>query len=330
MSESVIISQQKRNTQGELILVLFEQCNLSCRFCYQDHNNKDGMDKIRDKLPIVQQSIGKLQSIGKENIILNIMGGEVFSDNIPDTLFDDYEFLVNEIRKFALEKNIQVNINFVSNLVLKNKKRIENFLTKNKVGLVSSYDPSGRFNINDFETFKFNVKYFKDHLRSIGVVMTTNNIKKFLDNKVPFFDYIYENFETVFDHYTPEIRSTEFNPSDIELRNFAIKMVKDYPNSMPFKDYLSNEKKKMSCMDTLTIDANGHVGFCTNPQKDTKKTIPIKIQLENKWVQQYDCFSCEYFQKCSMGCFLNNHFREIELDDCWLKEVYREIEKNVY
>lgn len=40
---------EKRTINGEIIVTLFEQCNLACRFCPQDHSSREGLYNIKEK-----------------------------------------------------------------------------------------------------------------------------------------------------------------------------------------------------------------------------------------------------------------------------------------
>ena len=44
------ILRDKRDKQQEYTIHLFEFCNLSCPFCWQDHDNIVGIDTVLDKL----------------------------------------------------------------------------------------------------------------------------------------------------------------------------------------------------------------------------------------------------------------------------------------
>jgi radical SAM protein with 4Fe4S-binding SPASM domain len=50
-------------------------------------------------------------------------------------------------------------------------------------------------------------------------------------------------------------------------------------------------------------------------------------QIENNFLEKYDCASCEYLDRCSLGCFMNHDykFRE-ELDECVYKLTHRYID----
>ena len=49
------IIERKRDPEQEYTLHLFEYCNLRCSFCWQDHENKIGIETITDKLISIEK-----------------------------------------------------------------------------------------------------------------------------------------------------------------------------------------------------------------------------------------------------------------------------------
>ncbi len=50
---SSLVGDFKKNSSGELIVVLFELCNLTCQACFQDHNSVIGIDQVREKFELI-------------------------------------------------------------------------------------------------------------------------------------------------------------------------------------------------------------------------------------------------------------------------------------
>jgi radical SAM protein with 4Fe4S-binding SPASM domain len=334
-----LVNKTKTNNRGELIVILFEKCNLSCLMCMQDHSDETGIDTIREKLFPIQKSLDGLKSKGKVSSAINLMGGELFEDSLPDSVFEDYLFLVEEIRSYSEKINFPVDIQISTNLVWNKTSRIKEFLDRSGIKITVSYDPAGRFNPITFDKFKENVKKFKDYISQIGVVMTKPSIELFLKKQTPFFDYLYDNFEIVFDHYSPEIVgyksindykkdsiADSLNPTDVILREFYKFMYDNWPRCHPFNELSLNGLQSMFCMSTITIPPDSSITSCE--KYEVKNNKPIKIvfgqlnKMKEKWFDDYDCFSCEHMQRCSMGCFAN-HLRDGRTQkECWLKEVY--------
>ena len=316
----IITNQNKRSQDGEIIVTLFEFCNLSCKFCNQDHSSLEGIDTILEKIQIVKDIVLRTP---KDHYSVHFMGGEVFADSLPDPVFDNYEILCHELNMWANEEDISLEICFTSNMVFSNKERLNKFLYNSNPTLITSFDPSGRFNKETFEIFKNNVKEYKDFIKSANVIMTKPTINKFMSNDVEFFDYLYDHFDIYFDYYTPEKNMKMYIPNDVQLRDFMLYMIQHYPKVLPFADYKTKVKKQMSCMDTITVMPDNSYGGCTILLKNFKDVTISKREMEQEWLEQYKCLECPHFQYCSMGCFLSNHMQSFRTQEaCWLSEVY--------
>lgn len=322
IAEHAINVHNKRPETAEIIVTLFEYCDLNCLFCNQDHDSYAGVDTIVDKFNEIKLSIDQLLKKGKTDVAIHMMGGELFSDNIEDKVFDDYIKLTNKLIEYGKQINVPLEVSFVTNFVWEKKDRIKKFLIDNDIKLMTSYDPSGRFNVKTFEIYKSNIKEFKEHISSVNVIMTKPNIDKFLKGQVPFFDYLYENFPIYFDYYGPGKNHEFLLAKDYELTEFMKYMYDNWKNCHPFKTFDNKGKNKMSCMDTITVMPSGKWGGCGHFEH-LEKVIPIKVVTEQQWFDSYNCFECEHFQRCSMGCFMSNHVKDMRTqEECWLKQVY--------
>lgn len=328
IEHNIITTTDKRSILGEIIVTLFEHCNMSCKFCSQDHNSTVGMDSIRDKLSNVKRAVENMSKTRKQ-FSVHFMGGEVFSDFVSDSCFDDYRYLADELESWSKENNYDVEICFTTNFVYENTSRLQKLLDDcPQIKLLTSYDPSGRFGLGQLNLFKKNVVQFETYIKSANVIMTKPNIDKFLKGDTPFFDYLYERYDIYFDYYTPEKNREKMTPNDVQLRDFMIFMFDNYPNCLPFKDYPSKIKKRMTCQDTFTILPSGDAGSCTILlSQDLDNYRPTKEEMEQKWFEDYNCLECPHFQRCSMGCFLSNHLKSFRTQDpCWLAEVYDHVD----
>ena len=106
----------KENNTGELIVSLFELCNLACPMCPQNHNDKSNLDTVLNKIPNIKLSLDALKKKGKTSVSINLMGGELLLDELPDQIFLDYGILINEIRQYGKIINLQVDIRISLNI----------------------------------------------------------------------------------------------------------------------------------------------------------------------------------------------------------------------
>jgi hypothetical protein len=342
MIESNLIKDKKYNSEGELIVFFFERCNLTCQFCPQDHDSIVGLDNILGKTDIIKKALDTLVAKGKTSVSISYMGGELFEDRIEDSTFDEYATVIREVDEYAKSINLPINCHLATNLVYEKRERVLDFVRKVNLPLAASYDPAGRFNVQSLETFKNNIEFFKDYIIQIGVVMTKPNMAKIIKNEAPFFQELYENFTIIFDNYTfsQNRDHKKLMPNDVEYRDFYMYMVDHWPKCHPFCELHSKLSSKMSCMQTMYVFPDSTFGSCGTFEtgisplidktgKVTRINIsPLEHKIEKKWLDDYDCFSCEHMQRCTFSCFLNNHFKNNRTQEqCWLKEVYDYVDK---
>ena len=341
LEHDIITSTGKRGTHGEVIVFLFEKCNLNCMFCTQDHASTIGMNRIQEKFEDVTKSIETQYVFGKRDFSVHLMGGELLADDIPDSILDQYVDLIMNIQAWGKVKGYPIEPTIVTNFVFDNRERVDRLLEQlPDLTLFTSYDPSGRFNKDTLETFKQNVIYYKHKIKAASVVMTKPSMKKFMEGKAEFFGYLYSHFRINFDYYTEitdGVRAKNYvqadalaklQPTDVDIRDFMKFMLDNYPDCGPWDQYLTSTKKSMTCQDTAYISADGTRGRCVFTYDSEDKYKEVKGKLEEKWFQDYDCLSCKYYDRCSFGCFIANHntgFRTQEA--CWLSEVYDHVEQ---
>jgi radical SAM protein with 4Fe4S-binding SPASM domain len=334
-----LILERKRDPEQEYTLHLFEYCNLRCSFCWQDHENRVGLTTIIDKLEPIEKF---LKEEKRDAVVFNAMGGEVFAPDIFDqSLLDQYKQLSLGIFNLSNKYNKRVKINWVSNLVTNRIKEIEELFQYSKqIGLqaelVTSYDPRGRFNINDFLSFKKNMEYFGKRVSCISMLLNSPNIDYILKDKDQYFKYLYEQgFYIYFDYYMPDESADVQAPTDAQLRDVFRHFIDKYPKVHPIADWIENDTNYASCRSSKLVLADGTMCQCGNLVQDEKviKFYSSKIQkmdnseIEDKFLDKYNCVSCEYLDRCSFSCFMQHDykFRE-ELDECVYKLTHRYID----
>lgn len=354
MRISELVLSSKRDDTQEYTLHLFEKCNLSCSFCWQDHKAFEGVDTVRDKIHPIKEFLS--EEI-KSKVIFNVMGGEVFDDSIFDQkLFDDYLFLCEETDKYGKSRNIKVTMNFVSNLVTSQPERIIELLDTltlkgidNK--LVTSYDSRGRFNKSQFESFKNNVAFLKDRIASVSMLFTKPVIKQIMTRSDEYFQYLYDNeFEIYFDYYTPTVENnkpvdisgnvslqTVIAPSDLDLLRVFDFLIDNYPKVQPISGWINQRKNAASCRKSKLVLSDGTKCLCGNLQLKDEKSIHFynaKIQpadnseIEDNFLNRWDCLSCEYFDRCQLGCFMQHDYSARgQMVECPYKMTFDKITK---
>jgi sulfatase maturation enzyme AslB (radical SAM superfamily) len=337
MREFVI--EPKRDPQQEYTIHLFEFCNLRCAFCWQDHENLVGIDTVLEKLEPIEKF---LQKETRKKVVFNIMGGEIFADKIyTEKLNDAYFQLAQGIKDLAIQYNVEASINWVSNLVTDKTDQIFDLLKKVKgIGvktqLVTSYDPAGRFNKNDFVIFQRNLETFKDEVEGVGILLTRANIARWLGNNDWFLDKLYnDGFYIYADYYMPDKHAKHSMPTDTDLFEVFKHFINKYPKIDPINSWIENDFNYATCRTSKLVLQDNTMCLCGNLVQDiqdsSQYSSPIKPMdnsiIENKFIEKYDCISCEYYRRCGLGCFMNRDYKfRDELDECVYKLTHRYIE----
>ena len=334
------ILESKRSEREEFFVNLFEYCNLSCPFCWQDHDDITGMDRI------IPNAYLLIETMKRKNIQIadiNVMGGELFCDEIPDHLFDDYRSFARIINNYAERHDIDIKITWVTNLVYTKNERVLSLLEdlgkEMKVGIVTSYDPTGRFNKESLDLFLKNLPLYKD-MGSISICLTRPNIKAMLRDDDEVFKFLYDNYDIYVDYYSPEKNAKIFAPSDTELLQVFYHLIDNYPNVGPIKQWIERENNEMTCRSSNILLPDGGQGKCrklvaseTYPEFKTKITeegIQDNSNMEHRFLMENYCLTCEYFQRCGLGCYLHSNYTErVELDDCVFKITFDYITKGI-
>jgi len=334
-----LLIDPKRDPEQEYTIHLFEFCNLRCAFCWQNHEDTIGIDNVLDKLPSIEKLIS--QEL-RTTVTFNIMGGEVFAPKIfNETLCAGYVQLSEEIKKICDRHNKKFSINWVTNLVIERNDLVQYLLATSKfkgidARLTTSYDPRGRFNPRDLELFKDNVEFWKDELTCFSCLLTKANIDYYLEHGDEYFDYLYKSgFYIYFDYYMPDEHAQHQMPSDKKLLEFFKWCVDNYPNVHPVKDWIFNKKNYASCRTSKLVLADGTICQCGNltqtPKSLSMYKTPIKRMdnsgIEDAFLNKYNCSSCEFLDRCTLGCFMNRDYKYLEdLDECVFKLTHRYIE----
>lgn len=338
-----LVLSRKRDVDQEFTLHLFEKCNLSCGFCWQDHTAMVGVDSIVSKADIVNEMIDQDQS---PSFTINVMGGEIFDDSIfNDALEQDYVDLMSNIHQHVTLQGKTVQFNLVTNLVTDQQWRVTRLLSTLRatgitVALTTSYDAKGRFNKRQLDLFKQNVEHFRTEIQCVSMLLTKPVINNLINGRDEYFDYLYnEGFYIYFDYYSPSEDHLVMGPSDKDLLRAFYFLVDNYPNVHPVKDWINNTKNYMSCRTSKLVLPDGTKCTCGNLIADNTHVItffksPISRTdndaIENQFLNTWNCLECEYFDRCTLGCFTQHDFaKRGQLKECPFKLTFDKITKKV-
>lgn len=329
-----LLLERKRDPEQEYTLHLFEYCNLSCQFCWQDHSAIEGIDSVPEKIkPIFELLDNEIRS----SVAFNIMGGEIFADEVFLKLYDQYLDLAKALKWKCDQRNIKLKINWVTNLVNSYPEKVKELLdTCNQLGILSSistsYDPKGRFNKSQFEIFKNNLYSLKPYIGTVSWLITKTNINYIVNKNDIFFDQLYrDNFYIYFDYYMPDRNWEHSAPSDEDMYSLFLYCIDNYPKVQPIQGWIENDFNFASCRTSKLVIQDGTKCQCGNLVQDEEDLDPYtsKIlsndnkEIEEWFLQKYNCIECSYLSKCSFGCFMERNNKYIErMDECVFKATF--------
>lgn len=348
----------KHPTYCELVIYLFTKCNLNCHFCFQEHSADLDIDYIKsipDKaLELLKKDISEQPSI--KQVDIRILGGELFSDNIPDAYFDIYTDIVNEIRSRMKELYPDVQLDFIvtTNGVYTKVTRLANFLTVNnfKKLLSISVDFIGRYPNEKVKLRAYNtIKELAELGFSVraGIVMTKKNIEYILKNKQEFIGLVkdYKAEQIVFNFYIPNEGWEVDLPTDedmirlldfcLEERLFCVSII-----FYLFETFLQKKFFTKTCeckyiptiMDgcvtkDCTQTASGldrHLFYGNFVDEVTEENVSdVKASLG---VTKRGCLSCEHYEYCPQLCWSLTIFKYFKATQCPLNYIYDKLSKN--
>lgn len=335
MSVQELISS-KVPDYAEIEIFFFEHCNLRCVHCFQNHTSTLGMSEklILDKLSIIEDFFKKSPKV---QVTLNIMGGELFQDHLMDEYLPIYTKFINGVLNLSEQYNKIPLFNFVTNLLTTKHDLFSSWLRQHNLKLSVSYDLSGRFNINQLLQFKHNVELYRNFINVICLVATRQNIKLLLEKQDAYYDYLYDNFDCYWDQLTPgPTVPTDLVPSEKQYLDFLLFLVDNYPRCTNLEAFLNKQQhNKMSCpsLNKLLIEADNSTSSCRIQQhKKTNDFISPASDSNDfiieKWLDDKNCFTCEYFSRCPFSCFVRNDWARLvrDFDGCIYKETFRHVD----
>lgn len=329
----------------EIETCFFTLCGLKCAFCYQDHDDATGIDTIANKADSVISYLEEANNL-LDRINFPMLGGELFEDGKDYN--DEYFDFCRKIKSYCDEQLPEKDIyfTFISNLgfneaTASKAEKLFDKLDKEGVNfnLSTSWDPTGRPMTEEIQTkFHNNLERFRERVHIITFILTRYTINKLLRDENPYFDYLYENFRLQFDYFTPNELSYNMMPSDHELYNVLTMFRKKYPKLTQIQEWVNNDINPISCasLSKVSILPDGTMVTCRHLQYDQSDfETPIEnssnANIIEKYVSQKECFSCEYFKKCTLSCFLSQDHKAFAkkrvLDECMYKKMFRDIEE---
>lgn len=321
----VDILREKKGKRKEAHLILFEWCNLRCSFCHQDHDSKVGFDADS----MIAKATTLIESMDNDSeVVINITGGELFMDEVPDWMFGYYVM----IGQMLLTRFKKAKLVWGTNLIFSNSARVMRLINMLKpyghAVLATSYDPAGRFNESQRARFFEVLREVQPYVETVNVVITKQNIESFLSGREgPEVDWLCENFDLYFDHYIPSKMYEYIQPDEDLISELYLHLNQRYPNSYPIKDWKANVINETTCRSTKIINKDGVVSTCWSEAGkdailDETEGLIAKDAAEVAFVEHYGCFECEYYSRCGLRCFLHDTVLGDKSKECSIKKMF--------
>lgn len=334
MSLAQILLASKQALVPEIEIHLFEDCNLSCGFCSQDHDSGVNFN-FEKKLRLVNEFINTKKE-EYNTFKVSIMGGELFQNKIES--FTPYQEFIFEIKKMLTDKS--VTFFMTSNLIFNNPTRLEELLKSLRskgidVFITTSFDFAGRgWTQQQRDLFKKNVIYLRSYIYSISVTLHKPGIQAMLNKTDKLYEFLYDNFKINFDWYVPDLKNAAtFLPSDNDCKNALLYLARNYPNVHPIKEIVNQELNQIQCCseNRILIAANDSISNCQyldyadnkfkgNPNKFTT------FDMADRFVEEQGCATCEHIKHCGLYCYVAADYakRNQNTLSCFIKEFYEE------
>lgn len=338
-------TQSNHNTLN-IMCVLFDRCNLACKFCFESNKAKEIDIEYIKSIPVgFIKAIKQHQSSLPEVVEVTFMGGEVFADYLKDDLFDIYKNICNELHHDIL--GIKFKINWLSNGVFNNRDRVLNLLAETSSSISFSYDPIDRFPSDKQRNMTLdNVKYFKDYLQGILITPTKRSIPIIINNQSDL-EYLKQYTNSLdLSYYIPGPNYQDFNPSNDDIFNLFKYLIDN--NYFQFKDvrewlkpFINKDLKiykTCNCDDVIMYTKNyiGNICIKLNSSlpaqrfyKDKKiNESNIKFYRTNLGQSKRGCLTCNHMNYCVQPCWSTVLFDKYDLQSCPFEQLYDYINDN--
>lgn len=323
----------------EVCLILFDKCNLHCKFCFENHTHiisTQEVIEVGDKLiPQLEEVIIKRPYLKK--FVFRLWGGELFMDGISDDYFIAYKELIDNIRFWCHSNDYECEFCFSSNLVFTKIDRVKSLIESNEdTYIATSYDPVARFHTKAIEDIWWNnVEIFNPKV--ISITLTKPAIEKYITTDILTRLSKYEIYP---EYYIYNKDWEIYAPTGEELFEFFKYCYENDINIPELKSIINNYNTKSGgrycyCFNSCSF-IKGKLVFSCLLRSGTMSMLPeYGMTLEecydndNVTKKQFNiatsrlkCLSCKYYKFCRLPCMASRMHKESEKTKCHLKLFY--------
>lgn len=302
-------------------------CNLACKYCYQGHGDVLSSTMNEETVKRTIEFIKK-NAMGCKNLDLNFYGGEPLL--FPNIIFN----ILEELKQFTDENNIQFSVSFTSNCTLLTEEIIEklkDYKYRVQVTLCGPKEIHDTVRVDKkgngtYEKLMDVIKLLKKHdiAFHIRVDVDQDNydtIKSLLEDlKKRGFEGLYIGFCPI----SEDICYTEIERDVKKVDVIALTRLSKMANDMGFKTnpfYIHNYIEKCSALldNFLAIDPKGDVYKCIAASNyaehkfgtlnENGDLVDINYEAYCAWTLRdplliEECVECKFSPLCGGGCAL--------------------------
>lgn len=278
-----------------LVIQFALDCNMKCSFCNQKNYQKSSSFNVDTLIENIKQ-VKQYYSKNGQYLELSLQGGEILQDKYLDTIFDQYQKVLDYCIA-SLKPNL---ITMHTNLLHTKKDRVVIFCQKNNIHLALSYDLVGRYcSKRQLLTVYKNAEYYIQQQipLSIEIVLARSNINMFYQQQsleYSIFEKLYALTKEIHFQFYGSDNTIQDNEvvSEQEIAQFFIWLDQHFPQCSDLLSFQSNySKHKTDCFKTIVSD-NSIIWTCCDP---------IRYK---QFIQNHHCLSCVWYNRCqACACY---------------------------
>jgi hypothetical protein len=318
---------------------------MNCDFCFQSHHNDIDVEAIKNIPKLLEDNYPeRLKNEEVKNVSISIKGGELFSDDIPDTIFSLYEEVCKNIiiliRKYL--PDIKIKFTWITNGVYTKYDRVlrlfNNINNENeKCVIIFNYNYIGRFITKEqFELFENTLMYFYNNykiLPKINYLALKSNMDTFISGDDKFLLSLPNDIIINIHHYYNN--RDNFNHTFLNINNVLEKSNDKLDLYCPgdedfyqfYKYIIDNDRYNFNRVDTIikyiyNLESVDFFFTCRELLNHlSKKELQKKYCIPG--IEKRGCLYCEYNNICDEMCWCFIHFDFFKMSECYIKRTIR-------
>jgi hypothetical protein len=329
---------KKQSDTAEIEIHLFENCNIACGYCSQDHYDAGPSKESFDRKKKLANTYMPRLSSKSEHCRISIMGGELFQDKFGSDVWVLYKELIADLYMEAKKWfSGRVSVGASTNFLFSNDKPLEVLINNLQSDydidfrLKTSYDMKGRpFTQRLITNFVRNLSIFRKNTDSISVCLHKPNIHAMVKGEDSILKSISQGLELCFDWYIPDGKNdSKYFPSDEECKQVLLHLMKEYPDSTPVREMLKGEIGHVQCCseNRVLIPSNEIVSNCVYLPNEYKNPINRDTTYDKAttFMVEQGCTECPQFMSCSLYCYAaSDYAKRIQNAKCFIREAYEQ------